>query len=346
MEAQVTLAEKVRCLSEGLAYGHAAATVEVIETHMSYVFLVGDLAYKFKKPVQLPFLDFSTLTAREANCRAEIALNRRLAPKVYLGVVRVARTPAGALALGGEGPTAEWLVVMRRLPKNLMLDHILASGQLDQARFERLARRLASFFLAQSGRDIGGSAYVERLRAEQVENCMVLTRRRFAVDHGRLPAVLDRMDRVLSRNRLLLESRAEKSRLIDGHGDLRPEHICFTDDVDIIDCLEFNAELRLNDPVEEIAFLGLECELLGDPTLGPALFARIMDAMDDAAPQILFHLHFARKGLLRMRLMLAHLLDPWPRQPEKWEPLAERYLTLAERGLDRLDAQEEARHMA
>ena len=139
----------------------------------------------------------------------------------------------------------------------------------------------------------------------------------------------------------MLESRADKSRLIDGHGDLRPEHICFTDDVDIIDCLEFNAELRLTDPVEEVAFLGLECELLGAPEFGPALFARIMAAIGDEASLRLFHLHFARKGLLRMRLMLAHLLDPLPRQIEKWEPLAERYLTLAEKGLDRLDAQED-----
>jgi aminoglycoside phosphotransferase family enzyme len=221
-----------------------------------------------------------------------------------------------------------------------MLDHILASGSLDLASFERLARRLEDFFLTTSRRDLRGPAYLERMRAEQRENRQLLTRRRFALDHGRLSAVLDRMDGALSRNAALLASRAERGRLVDGHGDLRPEHICFSNSVDIIDCLEFNAELRLTDPVEEIAFLGLECELLGAADLGPALFARIRTARDDDAPQTLYHLHFARKGLLRTRLMLAHLLDPSSRLAEKWEPLAQRYLSLAETGLDRLDAQE------
>jgi aminoglycoside phosphotransferase family enzyme len=342
LKTRAALAEKVRFLSDPFALGQTGTMVEVIESRMSYVFLVGDRAYKFKKPLRRPLQDFSTLKARLANCQAEVALNRRLAPEVYLGVEPLTRTPTGGLELGGTGRPVEWLVVMRRLPRDLMLDRILAAGKLTQDRIERLSLRLASFFVATSTRSDQGAAYRTRLRAEQQENRRVLTRRRFTFAHARLPAVIDRMESALSRNGDLLEARAKKGRLIDGHGDLRPEHICFSDGLDIIDCLEFNAELRLTDPVEEIAYLGMECEFLGTPELGLALFARIMAVTGDHAREGLFHLHFARKGLLRARLMLAHLVDPSPRLPEKWEPLAARYLALTEKGLDRLDAQEDA----
>ncbi len=337
-DGPVSLADKVRFLSDPSVHGLAAEKVEVVETHMSLVFLAGDRVYKLKKAVKRPFMDFTTLAARKANCLAEATLNRRLAPDVYLGVTPLTLTPSDVLRLGGEGEAVEWLVVMRRLPEALMLDRLLASGPLEEKKTERLASRLAAFFRGATRGEISGSAYFERLRNEQAENRSILTRRRFAVDHGRVPVVLDRMDAALAGARSLLESRAEQRRLVDGHGDLRPEHICFTDGVDIFDCLEFSADLRLTDPVEEIAFLALECELLGAPALGPDLFARIMREMGEAPPPRLFHLHFARKGLLRMRLSLAHLLDPAPRQPEKWEPLARRYIALAERGLDRFEA--------
>ncbi|MCI4679168.1 hypothetical protein K9U39_05845 [Rhodoblastus acidophilus] len=335
---EIGLAEKLRFLSDPSSYGVAGAKVEVVETHMSFVFLVGDRVYKFKKPIETPVLNFTTLDARKTNCLAEVALNRRLAPDVYFGVKALTLSPGGSLSLGAEGQVVEWLVVMRRLPEELMLDRLLASGPLAQDKVGRLASRLADFFRGATRGEISGSAYFERLCIEQVENQRILTRRRFAVDHGRVPVILQRMDAALSGARALLEARANERQLIDGHGDLRPEHICFTDGIDIFDCLEFSADLRLTDPVEEIAFLGLECELLGALTLGPDLFARIMSEMGEAPPQRLFHLHYARKGLLRVRLSLAHLLDPKPRQPEKWEPLAARYLALAEKGLDRFDA--------
>jgi uncharacterized protein len=337
-ERQAGLAEKVRFLSDPSTFGGSAKAVDVVETHMSFVFLVGDRAYKLKKPIERPFLNFTTLASRNANCLAEATLNRRLAPDVYLGVTPLTRAPSGDLSLGGEGEAVEWLVVMRRLPEDLMLDRLLGSGALGEVRTERLASRLAGFFRAATRGDISGAAYFQRLLEEQAENRSILTRRRFAVDHGRVPVVLDRMDAALRGAKELLESRAEERRLIDGHGDLRPEHICFTNGLDIFDCLEFSADLRLTDPIDEIAFLGLECALLGAPALGPDVFVRIASKLGEAPDFRLFHFHTARKGLLRMRLSLAHLLDPAPRQPDKWAPLAARYLVLAEKGLDRFDA--------
>lgn len=335
--ARVAIEDKVRFLSRPAAYGEAGGGVEVVETHMSYVFLTSRRAYKIKKPVRYPFLDYSTLTAREADCRAELTLNRRLAPDVYLGVAPLRLAPNGSLGLDGEGETVEWVVVMRRLPASRMLDRLLSAGALGAEDVDRIAVALARFYQRADRPAIAAPAYVGRLVEEQAFNRRILTARRFAVDHGRASAILDRMDAALRTHADWLSARAAEGRLVDGHGDLRPEHVCLEDEVAIFDCLEFSAELRRVDPVDELAYLGIECALLGAAWLGPALFERVMEALKDEPPAGLFHLHASRRAVLRARLALAHLLDPAPRQPAKWEPLAARYLGLAERALDRLE---------
>jgi uncharacterized protein len=148
--------------------------------------------------------------------------------------------------------------------------------------------------------------------------------------------VLDLLAEALQANRPLLERRASGGRLVDGHGDLKPEHICLDDGVVIFDCLEFSAELRLVDPIDELAYLWVECALLGAQDFGSALFERVIRRLEPETPQRLFHLHSALRSVLRARLALAHLLDPVPRTPEKWKPLAGRYLALADQVLDRL----------
>ena len=335
--ARVAIEDKVRFLASPAAYADAGGKVEVVETHMSFVFLTRARAYKIKKPVRYPFLDYSTLHAREADCRAELTLNRRLAPDVYLDVAPLRLAPNGSLALGGEGETVEWVVVMRRLPAERMLDRLLTAGALRADDVERIALALARFYQRAAHPAIAPAAYVARLVEEQAFNRRVLTARRFAIDHGRAPAILDRMDAALRSHADWLSARAAEGRLVDGHGDLRPEHVCLEDEVAIFDCLEFSAELRMVDPVDELAYLGVECALLGAAWLGPALFERVMKALGAEPPYRLFHLHASRRAVLRARLALAHLLDPAPRQPAKWEPLAARYLALAEQALDRLE---------
>jgi aminoglycoside phosphotransferase family enzyme len=120
---------------------------------------------------------------------------------------------------------------------------------------------------------------------------------------------------------------------VDGHGDLRPEHICFADPIAIFDCLEFNSELRQVDPFDELAYLGMECALLGAPLLGPKIIARVAARLGESSPDKLVPLYTAWRSVLRARLAVAHLLDAVPRCPEKWEPLASGYLNLADRAL-------------
>ncbi len=325
--------DKVRVLTRPGTYPDAPPDVTLVETHMSCVFLAGDRAYKLKKPVRFPFLDFSTLEARERNCKEELHLNRRLTNGVYLDVIPLTLDAHGALTLRGDGRVIDWLVEMRRLPAELMLDRLIETGQFNEINLDALAQRLCEFYRHAKASDITPADYAARFLREQRKNRDILTSRNFALDHGRAHAILDGLDARLEADRELLEARVEARRVVDGHGDLRPEHVCFTSPVAVFDCLEFNKELRQVDPLDELCFLGMECARLGAALIGPRLIETVSRALADHAPPRLIGLYTAWRAMLRARLAIAHLLDPVPRLPEKWEPLAGRYLEIAEKAL-------------
>ncbi len=326
-------ADKVRFLSAPEAYPHAPASVTVLETHMSYVFLAGERVYKLKKPVRYPFLDFSTLGAREHNCREEVRLNRRLAPDVYLGVVPLTYIPERGMALGGDGAAVDWLVAMRRLPQEAMLDRLITEDRLTETEIDALCDTLAGFYHRVERSSISAEDYALRFFREQEKNRDILTRRDFALDHGRTPILLDLLDARLAASRSQLQERVLERRVVDGHGDLRPEHICFRDPIAIFDCLEFNAELRQVDPFDELAYLGVECALIGAKALGAEIAEKVAQRLSCETPRRLISLYAAWRAVLRARQSVAHLLDDMPREPAKWEPLATRYLNLAQSAL-------------
>ena len=334
----VSTADKVCFLSEPSAYPHSPQDVTLVETHMSFVFLAGERAYKLKKPVRFPFLDFSTLRAREINCREELRLNRRLAAQVYLGIVPLTLSAGNKLSLDGDGAIVDWLVAMRRLPADRMLDRMLIEGRLDDGLIDDLCETLGDFYRRAERSAISPSDYAARFFREQMENRRILTRRDFALDHGRIPHLLDRLDAILTISRPLLEERVRLGHIVDGHGDLRPEHICFADPIAIFDCLEFSSELRQVDPFDELAYLGMESAQLRAPALGPRIIAKVADRLGESSPHQLVSLYTAWRAVLRARLAVAHLLDPVLRRPERWEPLASRYLHLAEQALAAADS--------
>jgi aminoglycoside phosphotransferase family enzyme len=332
LRAEVSTADKVRFLSAVDSYSHRPARVEVIETHVSWVFLAGERVYKLKKPVISEYFDFTGLASREANCRNEVRLNRRLAGDVYEGLVRLARAADGSLAIDGDGETVDWLVVMRRLPADRMLDWMIGRSTFDLAQLELLGERLATFYAGQAPSPIAPDTYVDRYVREQASNRSVLAacNSRVPDHHARL---LDRLDAALAKNRSLLEERVRSGHIVDGHGDLRPEHVCLTHPIVIFDCLEFNDELRQVDPVDELAFLGMECSLLGAAWIGPKLMKDVMARLGEPVPEECISLYTALRALLRARLTLAHVLDPVPRDPGRWRPLAERYAAAADAAL-------------
>lgn len=327
----ISTAEKVAFLSKCGAYADRPRVVDVKETHMSWVFVAGEFVYKLKKPVRRPFLDLTTLAAREANCREEIRLNRRLAPDVYLGMVPLTQEHDGRLALAGHGEAVDWLVKMRRLPDACTLDRVILDRTItpQSGSIEALTDLLIAFFAACQPADISPLAYVRQFAREHVVNVAVLRDSRFSLDGAQVKGVLDRVQRGIE-DGALLEDRVKHGRVVEGHGDLRPEHICLSDPPVIIDCLEFSRELRLVDPFDELTFLALECELLGAGWIGERLIERCAQRLNDAVSPRLLEFYWVYRACLRARLALAHLLEPEPREPSKWLPLARRYIALAQ----------------
>ena len=303
---------------------------------MSEVFLAGDRVYKLKKPVRFPYLDFSTLARREAACRAELKLNRRLAPDTYRDVVPLVLSEQG-LAIGGEGEAVDWLVVMNRL------------DDYPDAGSRHWGRASASLAARSTGCRSGAILSPRQCRVHFARRIRrgVMAQPRLQSPRSSRPALsipsgsvryIDAMQRrFLTERAELLTERVRTRHIVDGHGDLRPEHICLGDPVRIIDCLEFNARLRMVDPFDEIAFLCVECERLGAAWAGEYLHRRVMHALHDGHPEELFVFYRCHRATLRARLAVAHLLEPNPRTPEKWLPLARTYLKLAAADAVRLE---------
>lgn len=305
--------------------------VEVIETHMSWVFLVGGDVWKLKKPVRKPYLDFSTLAARKRNCLEEIRLNRRLAPDVYLGLDPLTEDRDGRLRVAGPGRVVDWLVHMRRLPADRMLDRLIAARAVRTSDLAALARRLVSFYRSAAPIRISSGRYRRRLIDE------VQLDRRLLCDPARgLPAA--RIERLATSTLRLIDGlgpvlaeRVAAGRIVDGHGDLRPEHICLDGEPRIIDCLEFNRLLRQVDPVDELAFLALELSRLGAPAAGRTLLAVYRRGSGDRFPRGLVRLYTGFRALLRARLAIEHTGDHRVIAGGRWAARARAYLGLAER---------------
>jgi aminoglycoside phosphotransferase family enzyme len=323
------LAAKVRFLSQPGAYAGETASVEAVETHFAWVFLTDVHAYKLKKPIRFDRLDFSTLTARRWDCEEELRLNRRLAAGVYLAVVPLGRRGDGSLLLEGGGTPVDWLVKMVRLPSDRMLDHALKRGGVTGPDVRAVALHLAQFYRTQGVLDPGGKAYRRRLEGLVAANRDELS----AADLGlpRVRALACRMLLLLERERAAIEARA--ARVVEGHGDLRPEHVCLCVPPCVIDCLEFDLDLRIVDPVEELAFLGLECARLGAAWIAPLLVDIYASETHDTVPALLTHLYTGLRAFNRAKVIAWHLRDPAVRDRADWRCVTLDYLTRAESAL-------------
>lgn len=328
--------DKIAFLTRPEAYARPVRRVETCETHTAIVFLTDNLAYKLKKPVRLPYLDFSSLGAREHFCREEVRLNRRLAPGIYLGVIPLRQHANGSLSLGGEGRTVDWLVEMVRLPEADMLDRRLARARVEQTEIEMLARQLAPFYAEQRAGPQSVKTYVRHLMRESAINRNHLEAMRHRIGDARDGLKLARRcEAMLKEHVPEIEARAGRGLIVDGHGDLRPEHVCLVRPPVIFDRLDFDAGMRLLDIYDETNYLGLECERLGCGWARTVLLKQMETVGHPPSPELLCAYGLFRL-LLRARLAIDHLLDERPREPEKWPALTRAYLDAARRHMDML----------
>jgi aminoglycoside phosphotransferase family enzyme len=284
--------------------------------------------------VRYDYLDFSTVNARRLDCEAEVRLNRRLAAEVYLGVIPLVLGAAGRLSLGGSGETVDWLVRMQRLPAERMLDHLLRKGSVKQAEISQLAQRLARFYAALPAEPLAPEAYRQSLAGRIEDNLRELDSPEFDLPRE-VPAGLARFQlSFLQRHAEWFDQRVQAGRIVEGHGDLRPEHVCLLAEPVVIDCLEFNREFRILDPADELGYLALECERLQAPQVARWLLDGYTEASGDTPPAALLHFYQSCRATLRAKLALWHLRDDGRHPPGKWVATARAYLELAQRHAD------------
>jgi aminoglycoside phosphotransferase family enzyme/predicted kinase len=289
-------------------YPHRPRKVELRQTHISWVFLAGDLVYKVKKPVDFGFLDYSTVRKRAYWCRREVELNRRLAPSVYVGVARITRR-GGGYALGGSGAAADYAVVMRRLPGECLLSSRLAAGAATLADIRRVARRVARFH-SRIPPAAKRNARLSVLRRNLEENF-----RQTEPFIGRTVSAGD-YEEVWRYNRLFLEDRRFllKKRIADGrvrdcHGDLHAEHICLGKQVTIIDCIEFSSRLRQTDTAAEVAFLYMDLLYHGHPHLARSFAETSISLSRDWEMRLLLSFYACYRAVVREKVESLRFAD-------------------------------------
>lgn len=273
-----------------------AGPAEIRETHTGLVVLVGERAYKVKKPVVTDFLDFSSIEDRESVCRREVSLNRRLAPASYLGVAHLVGL--------SDGP-GEPIIVMRRHPDSLCLATLLADGGSIAAELEQIASLLARFHRhAERNHLIDTCATVHAVTARWRENLVEL--RSYAPEVLPVDGVVE-LERLfadfISRRGALFEQRIAERRIVDGHGDLLAADIyCLPEGPALLDCLEFDDHLRHIDGVDDAAFLAMDLEFLGRRDLGAHFLNQYCKLSDDHAPPALIDFYISYRAVVRAKV--------------------------------------------
>ena len=298
----------------------------IAETHVSVVFFVGDRAYKLKKPVRTPFLDFSTPEQRRRACAREVELNRRLAPDVYLGVADVTGPDPG-----DERTPCDHLVVMRRMPAQRRLARLVAAGEATAGCIEQVARTVARFHAAAATSPaIAAEGTRDAVRGRWEDNIAELGRFRDAD-----PGVQDRIARLarayLDGRGPLFERRVAEGRIRDGHGDLLADDIfCLDDGPRILDCLEFDDRLRYVDGLDDACCLAMDLEHLGSPEAAGAFLAAYRREAADDHPASLAHHYSAYRAHMRAKVALLRHEQGDPEaagRARQLLDLAERHLT-------------------
>ena len=274
----------------------ADAPAEVRETHSAVVIMVGDRAYKVKKPVDLGFLDFRDRAARQAACQREVELNRRLSPDVYLGVADVT---------GPGGVLCDHLVVMRRMPDARRLATLVTGGADVDDGLWHLAHLVAAFH-ARADRPPGAlvAAGRDALAGRWADNTAgLLEHVRGVVDLDEVLEVDALAARYLAGRGALFDLRVREGRALDGHGDLLAEDIFMLDDGPrVLDCIDFDERLRFGDALADVAFLAMDLERLGRPDLAQRFLTAYQEHAADTWPASLAHHHVAYRAQVRAKV--------------------------------------------
>jgi aminoglycoside phosphotransferase family enzyme len=319
-DGPAALAEKVAQLRELCGPGD-----EAIETHFAWIFLIGDRALKLRKPVRRETMDYRNIDLRRAVSEEDVRLNRRLAPDVYLRTLPLVRRADGCIAPGGTGEIVDWLVEMRRLDRQRFLDAALERGDVSEPMLARVAEMLADFYASAPPAISRAGEIGPRIAAQAADNTRVIE----TLDAPRA-ALLARLQRLaLAALEPVLEARVAAGCIVEGHGDLRPEHILVSDPPAVIDCLEFDRDLRIMDRAEELCVLEIECARIGHAATGTWLLEACLARLRDQATAALLDFYRSHRAAHRAKIYAWRSAEPDDGSPQDWRSRAAGYLDSA-----------------
>jgi aminoglycoside phosphotransferase family enzyme/predicted kinase len=296
-------AEIFQAMERPTFYPHPVFAIKQRETHISKVFLTGSYVYKIKKPVNLEFLDFTTLEKRFHFCHQEVILNRRLTHDVYLDVVPITLKD-GHYYLAGPGSPVEYAVKMRQLPEDRSMVRLLQRGKIDKEALKQLSLILARFYgQAPTGGHINAFGSWETVWANCEENFRqtemfvetILEERMFLIVRAATRSFLRRWQD-------LFKHRIERKKIRDCHGDLRTGHIYFTDEIQILDCIEFNERFRYGDIASDLAFLAMDLDYEGHPKTAQDLLKAYVRYTRDQNVFILLDFYKCYRAVVRVKV--------------------------------------------
>ncbi len=315
----------VEAMKDPAFYSHPVDAVELIQTHISCVFLTGDYAFKLKKPADFGFLDFTTTELRREYCLKELELNRRLAQDVYLRVAPVV-VEGGRPVLGGSpeapgdagaaGRSAEaaidWVVVMRQLDQSLLGLRVLERGELDAAKIEAVVDRLVPFYqAARTGPGVDEYGSIETVKFNTDEN--FLQTARFvgsALSRDRYRSIQDFTNGFYQRSRDLFQERIAQGWVRESHGDLHLGNIFFETPPVIFDCIEFNERFRCGDVAVDLAFLVMDLDFQGRPDLARMVVNRYVEQSGDVGLLRMVDFYACYRAYVRGKIACLTSADP------------------------------------
>jgi len=314
-------------------YGHNPDSVQVVQTHISFIFIAGDLVYKVKKAVNFGFLDFTTLEKRKFYCDEELRLNRRLAKEIYLEVVPIGEDKSGNLSFGTGGTIVDYAVKMKKLPEEKMLNRLLAQGTVNESIMDRIAKRVYEFHQkAATGGEIDRIGGIDTIRHNHVENFEQTAQYiGTSIDRDRYRFIQSYAENFLNKNRQLFEERVAGHRIRDCHGDLHLQHICIGDEILVFDCIEFNERFRYLDVAAEVAFLSMDLDFNGYSGYGNTFVNSYLQYSSDSTIKKLLNFYKCYFAYVRGKVTSFKLDDDAINEEDKREAIdtASRYFELA-----------------
>jgi len=300
----------VEALMKPEAYDEEPGQIELIQTHISFVFLTRNFVYKVKKPVDLGFLDFTNLEKRRFFCQKELELNRRLCGDMYLEVVPINRSDV--IKIKGKGEAVEYAVKMKRMPEEKMMNKLLEEKKVNRKLIDRIARIVAEFHSkAETNRRIsefGSLAIIETNWKENFEQTGEFVGKTISTKNFKL--IRERSDNFMKRNASLFEKRMAEGRVRDCHGDMHSGNIFVTDRIYIFDAIEFNERFRYSDIASDIAFLAMDLDLKERSDLSNFFVKRYVEYSGDQKLTKLLPFYKCYRAYVRGKVTSFKLKDP------------------------------------